>query len=79
MEEAVEKKASRSEAPKAPPEPENGAEEKIVISAPSKKVAFAADKGSLGLTSFLLMGSYAMFPDVEWLRSAVLTSRSQMK
>ncbi|KAF8032994.1 hypothetical protein BT93_D1783 [Corymbia citriodora subsp. variegata] len=44
MEEEVEKKAGRSEAPKAPPEPENGAEEKIVISAPSKKVAFAADK-----------------------------------
>lgn len=39
MEEEVEKKADRSEAPKAPPEPENGAEEKIVISAPNKKVA----------------------------------------
>ncbi|KAL3743074.1 hypothetical protein ACJRO7_018385 [Eucalyptus globulus] len=44
MEEEVEKKAGRSEAPKAPPEPENGAEEKIVISAPSKRVAFAADR-----------------------------------
>lgn len=44
MEEEVEKKAGRSEVPKAPPEPENGAEEKIVISAPSKRVAFAADR-----------------------------------
>ncbi|XP_030454099.1 remorin-like [Syzygium oleosum] len=43
MEEEVEKKADRSEAPKAPPEPENGAEEKIVISAPNKKVAFTTD------------------------------------
>lgn len=45
MEEEVEKKADRSEAPKAPPEPENGAEEKIVISAPNKKVAFTTDVG----------------------------------
>ncbi|KAI3421524.1 Remorin_C domain-containing protein [Psidium guajava] len=44
MEEEVEKKAGRSEAPKAPPEPENGAQEKIVISASSKKVAFATDE-----------------------------------
>ncbi|XP_010053297.2 uncharacterized protein At3g61260 isoform X2 [Eucalyptus grandis] len=47
MEEEVEKKAGRSEVPKAPPEPENGAEEKIVISAPSKRVAFAADRDAV--------------------------------
>ncbi|XP_030551681.2 remorin-like [Rhodamnia argentea] len=43
MEEEVEKEAGRTDAPEAPPEPENGAQEKIVISAPNKKVAFVAD------------------------------------
>lgn len=56
MEEEMEKKAGRSEAPEAPPEPENGAQEKIVISAPSKKVAFAIDKGNL-LSNFLFRNS----------------------